>query len=211
MATEFIVVRHGETNENLDGILQGQSDTKLNALGIRQARCAADRLKHEHLDLIFSSDLSRASITAGLIAELHQLPVHPLHALREWDLGELQGRKVSELRHLFPDVMNAFRFENDVRVPGGESRCDFNQRVADCLDEMSERFDGKRILLVTHAGVLRAMFRHIVGPVSGSSCLPRTTNASISSFRYADGLWQLVCWNDASHLRNLGENESVTF
>lgn len=211
MATEFIVVRHGETNENLDGILQGQSDTKLNALGLRQAQCVADRLKHEHLDLIFSSDLSRASKTAGLIAEFHQLPVHPLHALREWDLGELQGRKVSELRDEFPDVMAAFRFENDVRVPGGESRCDFNQRVADCLDEMSERFDGKRVLLVTHAGVLRAMFRHVVGPVSESSCLPRTTNASISSFRYSDGFWQLVCWNDASHLRNLGENESVTF
>ncbi len=212
MMTEFIVVRHGETEANLQGILQGQFDTELNPLGIRQAELVAERLKKEHFDLIFSSDLSRTMNTARLIAEPHHLPIQPLHALREWNLGELQGRKCEELKQQYSAVMEAFASEiGDVIVPGGESRVDFYQRVADCLDEMPERFAGKKILLVTHGGVLKAIFRHIVGPVSEYSRLPLTSNASVSSFRYIDGFWQLISWNDVSHLAALGENESMVF
>lgn len=212
MITEFIAVRHGETDENLRGILQGQSDTRLNDRGVRQAQCAAERLKPDHFDFIFSSDLSRAMDTARKIAGYHQAPVRGLQALREWDLGRLQGGSWTDLADCFPEVMAAFKNEqSEVHVPGGESRSVFYQRVADCLDEMPERFSGKKILLVTHGGVLKAIFHHIVGPVSGSARLPLTSNASVSAFRYIDGLWQLVCWNDVSHLRSLGENESVVF
>ena len=212
MMTEFVAVRHGETDENLNSVLQGQLDTLLNELGLKQAQCASDRLKHEHFDLIYSSDLSRAFRTAEMIAEPHHLPVMKLHALREWDLGALQGGKWSEIRVKYPEVMNAFREEHsEVLIPDGESRSVFYQRVADCLDEMSERFAGKRILLVTHGGVLKAMFHHIVGQVSDHSRLPLTSNASVSQFRYADGAWQLVSWNDVYHLRALGENESIVF
>ena len=212
MMTEFVVVRHGETDANLHGILQGQSDTELNQLGIRQAQCTAERLKGEHFDLIYSSDLSRAMKTASAIAAPHGLPVNPLRALQEWDLGDLQGHKWDELHGLYPEVMAAFKTETeDILVPRGESRFLFYQRVSDCLDEMSDRFAGKRLLLVTHGGVLKAMFRHVVGQVAESSRLPLTSNASVSQFRYVDGFWQLVSWNDVYHLRSLGENESVIF
>ena len=212
MITEFVAVRHGETEANLNGVLQGQTDTPLNELGLRQAQCASDRLKHEHIDMIFSSDLSRALRTAELIAEPHHLPVMKLHALREWDLGALQGGKWVDLREKYPEVMNSFQEEHaEVLVPDGESRSVFYQRVADCLDEMPERFAGKRILLVAHGGVLKAMFHHIVGPVSDRSRLPLTSNASVSRFRYVDGVWQLISWNDVYHLSALGENESVVF
>lgn len=210
MITDFVAVRHGETDENLNGILQGQLDTRLNDLGLRQAQCVAERLKHDHFDLILSSDLSRTMRTAELIAEHHHLPVMKLHALREWDLGVLQGFRLVDLRERYPEVMAAFSREKaDVQIPGGESRSGFYQRVADCLDEMSERFSGKRVLLVTHGGTLRAMFHHIIGQISENSRLPLTSNTSVSSFRYVDGLWQLVCWNDVCHLRSLGENESM--
>lgn len=212
MITEFVAVRHGETNENLHSILQGQSDTLLNELGISQAKCVAERLKHEHFDFICSSDLKRAMRTAELIAKPHHLPVFLLPALREWNLGVLQGGNWEDLREKFPAVMQAFREElDDLKVPDGESRSDFYQRVADCLDELSERFSGKRILLVSHGGVLKAMFRHVVGKVAESSRLPLTSNASVSRFRYIDGSWQLVSWNDVYHLRSLGENESIVF
>ena len=212
MKTEFIVVRHGETDANVNGILQGQSDTQLNERGIRQAEQVAGRLKNDHFDFIFSSDLARAMETARLIAEPHHLPVRKLHALREWNLGKFQGRKLDDLKQQCPEIIAAFHSEiGDVRIPGGESRFDFYQRVADCLDEMPERFAGKRILLVSHGGVLRAVFHHIAGPVSACSRLPLTGNASVSSFRYVDGFWQLTSWNDTSHLRVSGENESMLF
>lgn len=212
MTTEFIVVRHGETEENLKGILQGQLDTKLNALGIRQAECAAERLKQEALDLVFSSDLSRAQITAEKIAGPHHLPVTALKALREWDLGDLQGRLISEVAGEMPGLMAAFKSDIDeIRIPGGESRSEFYQRVADCLDELALRFPGKRILLVSHGGTIRSMFHHVAGAVPADSRLPLTSNTGVSSFRVVDGSWQLVSWNDVSHLRAVEENESVTF
>ena len=212
MTTEFIVVRHGETAENLKGILQGQLDTQLNALGLRQAECVAERLKHEALDLAFSSDLSRAKITAEKIAGPHRLPVITLKALREWDLGDLQGRLISEAVREMPDLTAAFQSDIDeIRIPGGESRSTFYQRVADCLDELALRFPGKRILLVSHGGTIRSMFHHIAGAVPGDSRLPLTSNTGVSSFRVVDGRWQLVSWNDVSHLRAIEENESSAF
>jgi len=212
MTAEFIVVRHGETEENLQGIIQGQRDTKLNDLGLRQAHCVAERLKSVKLDSIFSSDLSRAMITAETIARYHHLPVVGLRALREWDLGDLQGRPLSELRDNDSRLMSAFKCDiGDLQIPGGESRSVFYQRVADCLDELALRFPGKRILLVSHGGTIRSMFHHIAGPVPASSRLPLTSNTGVSSFRYDNGCWQLTSWNDVSHLRSLGENESVIF
>ena len=212
MITEFIVVRHGETDANLNKTLQGQLDTPLNPLGIRQAEKTAERLRHETFDYIFSSDLGRAMKTAELIAAPHRLPVVSLRALREWNLGTLQGRKWEELRTQYPEIIEAFKQEaSDVPVPGGESRQDLNIRVADCLDELADRYAGKRILLVAHGGSLKAMFRHVVGTVSEYSRLPLTDNASVSAFRHIDGFWQLISWNDTAHLRGLGANESVVF
>ena len=150
--------------------------------------------------------------TALLIAKPHRATVLPQPALREWNLGALQGRKWNELADQHPEIMEAFKSEiGDVMVPGGESRFDFYHRVANCLDEMTECFSGKKILLITHGGVLKAMFRHVVGPVAEGARLPLTSNASVSSFRHIDGSWQLISWNDVSHLCDLGKNESVVF
>ena len=213
MTTEFVVVRHGETDANLNGYLQGQSDVPLNELGLRQAECTAERLRHEHFDHIFSSDLSRAMVTAQTIARFHSLPVVGLRALREWNLGVLQGGRWADLREKYPDVDRAFREGSNVtKVPGGESISDLHQRVADCLDELADRYEGKRLLLVSHGGAIKQMFRHVVCMDIGEfSRMPLTGNTGVSSFRRIDGQWQLVSWNDLSHLRNLKENESVIF
>ncbi len=214
MTTELVVVRHGETDANLNGILQGQHDIPLNELGLRQAECAAERLRHEHFDHIFSSDLSRAMVTARTIAEYHPaVPVVGLRALREWNLGVLQGGKWSDLREKYPEVDRAFREGSKVtKVPGGESISDLHQRVADCLDELADRYEGKRLLLVSHGGAIKEMFRHVVCMDIGEfSRMPLTGNTGVGSFRRIDGKWQLVSWNDMSHLRDLEKSESVTF
>ena len=214
MTTEFIVVRHGETDENLTGTLQGQFDTKLNELGLRQAECVAERLRYEKIDRIFSSDLSRAMVTANAIAKYHVgVPVVSLRVLREWDLGVLQGGKWSDLKRDYPDVAAAVNAGDDrVKIPGGESRADLQQRTADCLDELADRYEGQRLLLVSHGGTIKAMFRHVVGPtLSEYRRSPLYGNTGVSSFRRVDGFWQLISWNDTSHLSRIGENESVTY
>ena len=90
--TEIILIRHGETAENLQGILQGHLDTVLNANGIAQAEAAARRLKREApFQALYSSDLKRAAMTAEIIAGYLRLPVNLNPRLREWHLGEYEG------------------------------------------------------------------------------------------------------------------------
>jgi len=210
--TDFTVIRHGQTAENLKGLLQGHTDTVLDQLGLIQAQCAAERLRGETFDHIFSSDLKRAMQTAQAIADVIGGNVIPLPALREWHLGELENRPCAELWEKYPRIMDAFKYEGcDVAVPGGETRSQFNKRLADCIDSLAAQYEGERILLVTHGGALRAIFRRIVGPSADDVMLPLVSNAAYSRFCKRGDRWQICCWNDVSHLKNIGFRESVTF
>lgn len=212
MTTDFTLIRHGQTSANMAGILQGFLNTDLDETGIRQAECAAERLRDEKFDCIFSSDLKRAMQTAQIIARFHDLEVLPMKELREWHLGDLEGRPCAELKKQYPEIMHCFGLDGgEVVVPGGESRLEFFRRVADCLESMAEKHAGKRILLITHGGVLRAVFRHVVGMVTAQAMIPVTSNASYTHFVKRDNLWQLCCWNDVSHLKSVGVRASSTF
>ena len=210
---EFTVVRHGQTAENARGILQGWLDTPLDERGRRQSRAAAERLRNEKFDLLASSDLRRALESAAPIGELLNLPIEKLPALREWHLGELEGRPVGELQKEFPEIMDAFLRDTDeeLRVPGGESHAAFFARVAACLDALAQANPGRRLLLVTHGGVLRAVYRHVAGFVPAGRLIPQTGNACICRFCYRSGEWQLTCWNDLTHLKDVGYRASLTF
>lgn len=209
--TEFTVFRHGQTADNLARILQGHRDTPLDDVGRLQARCAGMRIKGGHYDALFSSDLLRAFETAQIIGAAVGLEPVPEKRLREWHLGELEGRNVKELLERYPDIINCFNVESgDLPVPGGESHGTFEKRVTGCLDALADAFVGKKVILVTHGGVMRAIFKHIVGPTAAGNMLPSSENVSYNTFfRYADGRWRLRCWNDVSHLTQY--RESVTF
>ncbi len=210
--TEFILIRHGQTRENLAGILQGQRDTPLDELGIMQAECAARRLHKEKIDAVYSSDLGRAMKTAEIIAESHQVQVTPCPALREWNLGELEGRPREEVTAAYPEIMNSFKVEcEDAIVPGGETRRELYRRVGECLDELVLRHPNQKLILVSHAGAIRAIFRHIVGKIAGNVMLPQISNGSYSRFCFRENRWQLCTWNDVSHLAEIGFRESTTF
>ena len=90
---EIVAIRHGETEANKLGIIQGQTNTQLDAVGKAQAAAAAWRLRHEKFDLMLASDLDRAMDTAQAILQYHPgLPLQKEPLLREWNLGILQGK-----------------------------------------------------------------------------------------------------------------------
>src|SRR5690606_30559966 len=94
---KLIITRHGETEENVAGILQGHLPGKLSARGIEQAKKLALRLQNDKIDFIYSSDLDRAADTAKEIAQYHpNAKIEFVENLRERNLGEFQGRKRSE-------------------------------------------------------------------------------------------------------------------
>ena len=139
--TTLLLVRHGETDWNADGRLQGQTDRPLSEYGRRQARRLADELADEHFDAIYASDLSRARETAEIVGERLGLPVLLDPDLREKDWGTWEG--------LTPVERDRVEFV-------GESTEAHQERMLRALRRVSERHpDGGRVLVVTHGGSIR--------------------------------------------------------
>ena len=207
---ELVVVRHGQTESNRTGTLQGQLNTALDQLGKLQARAVARRLKKRRFDLVYSSDLERAVETANTILKYYMdLQLNTTPALREWNLGDLQGRLLKDLAVENPELMQSFRTEMpELQIPGGESLTAFQNRISTFIDTLAQEHCGKRLLLVSHGGAIQRMLRHTTGKINAPNVRPFCSNASIAVFRCKNGEnWQLVTWNDTAHLEELEQND----
>ncbi|MBU0979951.1 MAG: histidine phosphatase family protein [Nanoarchaeota archaeon] len=146
---KLILTRHGETEDNVRGILQGQLPGKLTKLGIEQGRKVAQRLKHEKIDVIYSSDLARAADTARLIAEFHpDAPFHLVKELRERDKGRFTGKH---------------RDEVDLSSAEIESLTVLQNRTKSFLDKVYDSHPEETVLFVAHNGISKALVSVIIG------------------------------------------------
>ncbi len=214
MNTEFIFVRHGETDANRAGILQGGAiNMSLNGNGRIQAGAVAEYLSREKFDAAFASDLLRAAETADIIvrANKHGMPFELTSKLREWNCGEMDGLSFEEIYKRFPQEGKSFAFEQiETQMPGGELGTDFQARIDHFMMDLVRDYSGKKILLVAHGGTLQRIFRLVAGAVKSDNLLPLAGNASISSFLYNHRLnaWQLTSWNMREHLKNIPQHLS---
>ena len=152
--TRILLVRHGETDWNLDRRLQGHSDRPLNDTGREQARALADELADTPLDAVYSSDLSRARETAQVVAETHGLEVTALPDLRERHFGSWEGLSDDEIQQRFPaEIANG-------TLGDGETRDEMDRRVLAALEEIARKHPDGTVLVVSHGGPLRAVLRH---------------------------------------------------
>ena len=138
--TTLLLVRHGETDWNAEGRLQGHTDRPLNDYGRTQAKALADRLAGEGADAIYTSDLVRAKATAEIIGERLGLTVVVDPDLREKDWGTWEGLTGDERVHV--------EFE-------GESTEDHRDRVMGAVRRIVARHPAQRVVVVTHGGSLR--------------------------------------------------------
>jgi broad specificity phosphatase PhoE len=138
--TALLLVRHGETDWNADGRLQGHTDRPLSDFGRRQARRLAEELAEEKLDAIYASDLSRARETAEIVGQRLGLAVVLDPDLREKDWGSWEGLSA---------------VERDRVEFAGESTEAHKDRVLGALKRIAERHPGGRVLVVTHGGSMR--------------------------------------------------------
>ena len=199
---ELYVVRHGQTTANETNTIQGWGNTPLSTLGTQQAERAAVRLRNVTFSAVYSSDLGRAMETARHIAPYAE-PTHSTQ-LREWHLGELEGRSREDVEKHFAEAWYGFLTDApDVAMPGGEGKDDVQRRVSDFLEQLAVRHAKETILAVSHCGAIRLMFKHVLGITSRLPRQPQVANASISRIVHVDGLWQLGCWNDTAHLAGL--------
>jgi broad specificity phosphatase PhoE len=196
VSMKLYLTRHGETQENKLGILQGHLPGKLSVEGIEQARALAKRLEHEHLDIIYSSDLMRVVDTSREITVYHpDTPIIFTEKLRERHLGEFQGKNRHDL-----GIKNIASLE----TKEGEALVDFFARAKSFLVFLIEKHPRDNVLLVCHGGIGKAIIASILNKSALEFAeMEGLDNTSLSIFEIAsDGSYQELCYNSTDHLRN---------
>ena len=144
MSTILFLVRHGETVDNANQTMQGQTQGELNERGILQAQELSEEWKDREIDVIVSSDLKRAVDTAAIVAAPHGLEVVKTPLLRERDWGDFTGRYIPDLKNEpFPD--NVESLENLL------------SRAGEFITYLRETFPGKKVLAVGHGIINKAI------------------------------------------------------
>ena len=203
-STCIILVRHGETDWNAGGRMQGQSDTPLNALGRAQAQRAAQRLRHEPVRAIYSSDLARALETATIIGQALGLPVVTSARLRERRYGMWEGLTWSEIQARYPEQMAERRARPlEFAPPGGESGQELLARALAELQIIGQRHLGEVVVVVTHGGLCYVLLHHILGGVNGDRREFTFGNASIHTLDVSGERWSVIAMNDIAHLQEV--------
>ncbi len=164
METRFGLIRHAETLWNREKRIQGHRDSPLTPAGEKKALRWGARLAAEGWDRVIASDLGRAAATAERVNRALGLPLGRDRRLREQDWGAWSGKRVDDLLQEVPDLAGRYthlgwRF----CPPGGESREAVCRRGAEALCRAAGRWPGGRILVVTHAGMIRCLVNGLLG------------------------------------------------
>ncbi len=203
--THILLLRHGQTDDNVNGILQGHLPTPLNRLGVAQATALAARIAaySPAIQILITSDLARATQTAGSIAAACGLRPHPDPAWRERAFGLLEGKPVGDRA-----VWQAASGEVD--PPGAEPTAGMHERVRNALLKVPEKYRGKAVAVVTHGGPIRAVLKMLsdgrLESIRGRqpADVPEIYNCSIFHLlarHYRSGVrWGIDTVNDCGHL-----------
>ena len=154
---KLYIIRHGQTNWNKKGKIQGKTDIELNEEGIKQAKEARKILENCDIDLIVTSPLKRARKTAEIINETKNVPIIFNKALEERGFGEFEGKTQQEIQD---EIWNSEILDNyslNRKYKGVETIQNLCNRVWNLIDELKREYKDKNILLVTHGGVTRAI------------------------------------------------------
>lgn len=206
MTTEIVLIRHGETDWNVERRLQGHLDIGLNARGRQQAAALADSLQQESFAAIVASDLERAIHTAQAIAATRDLSVEIVGAMRERCFGALEGLRHDEIRVRLPDAYVAWKSRDVAAIypPGkhvAESLTDFHARVVSAINGLVARFPGQKIAVVTHGGVLDSIYRAATGLALSEPRPVEIPNAGINRVMCEDSRIKIRTWGDVGHLK----------
>ncbi|KAI0373013.1 phosphoglycerate mutase-like protein [Pilatotrama ljubarskyi] len=225
VVAKVYIVRHGETDHNRQGIIQGQLDTPLNAAGVRQAQLAADALEDVPFEsdggAAYSSDLQRARKTAEIILEKHPgVKLEITEALRERHMGDWQGGSVHNRGDPPPNLEPIVDFlsrsvnwwnktisKHTQRKVAELRALESTSSAQDGLEagERLSEFEPAHILVVSHGGLIGTLVTNLIGSrkvrAAEGVVVGRCFNASISVIHIEeDGKGVLVSYADTTHL-----------
>ncbi|MCI6284082.1 histidine phosphatase family protein [Selenomonas sp.] len=206
--TKIIYIRHGQTEWNVAGKYQGQTDVALTPLGVEQAAALAKFFPVPHIDAIYSSDLSRAMRTAEAVAKRFGLTVQPRRELRELHFGEWEGCSLAAMNEGWPELYrDFFRHPDRLAIPGGETFPHLQQRATACIAELCRAHEGQTIAVVAHGAILRTLLCAALHIDLRYVWTIRQFNTAVSIVRYESGGegWPTVeLLNSTAHLDRAG-------
>lgn len=211
--TALLLIRHAESSWNAVDRWQGHGDPPLSDRGVAQANALVTELAPEKIDIIVSSDLRRAAETAAILAEARGLRPLLKPQLRELDIGDWAGLTRGQIECAAADVLRRFDDGDlDVRPGGGENLREIARRAQSIVSELVDTHPGRRLAIVTHLGVIRALFGESFEFASGvgAGSLPPGSDAGFgnASWRYLapERLFDSIAGEDAAPIRSGGAN-----
>ncbi|PAV28447.1 histidine phosphatase family protein [Virgibacillus profundi] len=190
--TTICLIRHGETDWNAAGRLQGKTDIPLNTTGMKQAEACSTYLTSSSYDVLITSPLKRARQTAEIINNLLHLPFVVMEDFAERYFGDGEGMTYDERRMAFPDK----------NYPKQEETEDFLNRIMTGLKKINQSYPDQKVLLVAHGAVIKAI---LAAFSEDDTLIPqnRLMNGCISNIHFENEKWNVKDFNRTEHLNKL--------
>lgn len=218
MSLEVTIIRHGETEYNRRGIVQGSMEVDLSQIGLQQSDALGEFLNREwsgmDIDAWFTSPQGRARQTSELIrkklTDVKLSPEEPDDRLMEIRCGELEGRVIKEIDK---DLLTGLKTRGDMRYPGGESILDVMGRAEKFKTDLMARFGyaaesedvTRRVVVVAHGNLNRSMASVLMGMGPELALSIMQKNTGFSRFRCLPPVrtFRMISWNETPHLQNM--------
>lgn len=202
----IILIRHGESETNVQKVFTGQLDAALTPTGHRQAQLMAQYLDNYHIDKIYASPLKRAVDTAQALAQRQHCPIEQQEALKEIYAGVWQGLTFEEIAERYPGTYQTWRTDFANAQPDEGENCQgLYHRVTEFLERvLTEKED--TVCFVCHATPIRMLESHICGQsASAAQNISWVPNASVTIYEY-DGAFRCVKRGCCDYLGELSTN-----
>ena len=204
--TKLLIIRHGQSQANLDGIFVGHIDSPLSDLGKQQAEITANYIVETfHVDTVYASDLQRAFYTGNAVASKLNLQTIPDAQLREIYAGDWETVKFDDLTANYGEPYQVWLKDiGNAQCPNGESVAQLQERFASALRRIAKEHDGKTVVIGTHATPIRTFMCYCMGvPLNQMKDIPWVSNASVTEVEFEQDTFRIVTPGYDAHLGDL--------
>lgn len=184
LLTTICLIRHGETDWNVEKKIQGRSNIPLNEKGIHQVREVHENIWNTKWDVIYSSPLDRAVQTAQIIHKTSDIPLEIDDAFIEKSFGDVEGKPYDEVFSAYPDGI----------FPQAETDAEVVERVRDAFFEIERKHKGEHVLVVTHGAVIHALLAHLEAIPTGLEHIV-LHHLCMNTFVYTNEQWKVESFN----------------
>lgn len=204
--TKLLIIRHGQSQANLDGIFVGHVNSPLSDLGKQQAELTANYIvSNYHVDAVYASDLDRAFYTGKRVADLLGLPITADARLREIYAGDWERVRFDDLASNYGEPYQLWLKDiGRAACTNGESVAQLQERFVNAVRRIARENDGKTVVIASHATPIRTFMTYCAGcDITQMKDIPWVSNASVTIAEYENNTFRIVTPGYDKHLGDL--------